>query len=311
MTFKTAKRILVIMSTYNGEMYLSEQIQSILDQVGVDLTLAIRDDGSEDNTAKIIRDFSEKDTRVIPIYGNNVGFRKSFFNTLREYSDYDYDYYAFSDQDDVWLPEKLAIAVDRLDKIDKPIKMYTSSLNVVDQNLNPMYLNSFSKLKISYGSALSRQRLAGCTMVFDKPLARLCQKYDMDKFQKDIISHDGAVYYICLACGGKIVYDNKSYIQFRRHNNTVTEHGKGFIKRLESIIAVFGNEKNIRLKRAESIYFTYENEMPREIKEFSQKIVGYNSNLQSKLNLAFDKRIKCNVAVLDMVYWFAILAGCY
>ena len=304
-------RILVVMSTYNGEKYLNGQIESILNQERVNLTLVIRDDGSKDKTPEIIKEYAEKDSRIIPIYGENIGFRKSFFNTLKDNVSDEYDYYAFADQDDVWMPDKLAVAVRKLEEIPDSIKMYSSSLNVVDQNLNPMYVNSFDHLMISYGSALSRQRLAGCTMVFDGAVANLCKKYDMDKFKNDLISHDGAVYYICLACGGKIIFDEKSYIYFRRHTGTVTEHGQGLVKRIMSVTDIFGKNRNLRLEQAKSILKVYEKDMPNGIRELSNKIVNYKQNLNNRVRLAFDKRIKCGIIPIDVIYCIAIMAGCY
>ena len=211
------KRILVIMSTYNGEKYVSEQIESILGQKNVEVTLVIRDDGSKDGTPTIIKEYVERDNRIVPIYGDNIGFRKSFFGTLIQSFQEKYDYYAFSDQDDVWLPDKLSVAISALEGIEGTNKLYASSLNVVDQNLNLMYINRFDKLKISYGSALSRQRLGGCTMVFDREAARLCCRFDMGMYP-DKLSHDGAVYFICLACGGKVYFDKTGHINFSGAN---------------------------------------------------------------------------------------------
>ena len=306
-------KVLVVMSTFNGEKYLSEQIDSILSQIGVDITLVIRDDGSKDRTTEIIKKYASKNNRIVPIYGRNIGFRKSFFNTLREYYSEDFDYYSFSDQDDVWMPEKLIKAIEALKKITdlNKGKLYASSLNVVDQSLKPMYINSFTNLRVSYGSALSRQRLAGCTMVFDSKIAKLCIKFDMDRYPEKLISHDGAVYYICLACGGNVYYDENSFIKFRRHTGTVTEHGRGVIKRVESITNIFKEYRNTRYEQNKALYETYHNEMTNEVKALSEKIMTYRNSLKSRLSLAMDKRIKCNLFVIDLVYWLAILLGCY
>lgn len=299
------------MSTYNGEKYLSEQIESILRQKDVDLELVIRDDGSNDETPSIIRKYAKLDKRIIPLYGQNIGFRKSFFSTLVDSVSDKYDYYAFSDQDDVWLEDKLSVAIDALDKIEGTIKLYTSSLNVVDQNLQKMYINSFNKLKISYGSALSRQRLAGCTMVFDKQLASLCGRLNMCNYPNKLISHDGAVYYICLACGGNVYFDINSHINFRRHVNTETEHGKGFKKRLDSITNIFGENKNNRYLQNKMINDLYGEYMPKVVKELSDNIIGYKESFRERIKLAFNKEIRCNIFPIDVAYFIAILFGFY
>lgn len=304
-------KVLVVMSTYNGEKYLNEQIESILRQRDVEIDLVIRDDGSKDITPSIIAEFAKKDKRIIPIYGNNIGFRKSFYNTLIDFFSDKYDYYAFSDQDDVWLDDKLSTAIRELEKINGSKKLYASSLNVVDQDLNPMYVNSFKKLKISYGSALSRQRLAGCSMVFDKEIVRLCRCFDINQYSNNLISHDGAVYFICLACGGTVFFDRVSHIKFRRHHGTVTEHGKGFLMRFNSIINIFGECRNIRFEQNKAIYETYNKEMPNDIKELSEEILSYKASFKNRINLIFEKKIKCNIKFIDFVYCLAILIGCY
>lgn len=93
------KSVQVVMSTYNGEKYLKEQIDSILSQEGVDVRLYIRDDGSSDRTTDILASYQEhKNVKIEK--GNNLGFAKSFLTALDECDEA--DYYAFSDQDDVW-----------------------------------------------------------------------------------------------------------------------------------------------------------------------------------------------------------------
>lgn len=99
------KSVQVVMSTYNGEKYLKEQIDSILSQEGVDVRLYIRDDGSSDRTTDILASYQEhKNVKIEK--GNNLGFAKSFLTALDECDEA--DYYAFSDQDDVWEKDKLS-----------------------------------------------------------------------------------------------------------------------------------------------------------------------------------------------------------
>ena len=100
--------VTVFMSTYNGEKYLEQQIESILHQEHVKVKLFIRDDGSKDNTIKILRKYS-KLSNIHVIYGDNIGYAKSFLKII-ENNEYT-SYYSFSDQDDIWLPNKLHEAI--------------------------------------------------------------------------------------------------------------------------------------------------------------------------------------------------------
>ena len=107
------KRAAVMMSSFNGERYLEEQLESILRNTGVDIDLYIRDDGSSDGTTRILQEYSRRD-HVFVQYGRHVGLGSSFMELLWSLPD-TYDYYSFSDQDDIWEKDKLITAVDRLD----------------------------------------------------------------------------------------------------------------------------------------------------------------------------------------------------
>lgn len=111
------KSVQVVMSTYNGEKYLKEQIDSILSQEGVDVRLYIRDDGSSDRTTDILASYQEhKNVKIEK--GNNLGFAKSFLTALDECDEA--DYYAFSDQDDVWEKDKLSTAIQSINTPSNP-----------------------------------------------------------------------------------------------------------------------------------------------------------------------------------------------
>lgn len=304
------KKIYVMLSSYNGEKYISEQINSILSQQNVTVELAIRDDGSSDGTVEMIKRIVDEDERVHLVEGSNVGFRRSFYNLLLEAPE-NCDYYAFSDHDDFWEPMKLRAAVEALEGAGEQVKMYASGLKVVDQDLNYQYLNSFSGIRISYGSALSRQRLAGCTMVFSPGLLKLCKKFRITEEMGNLFSHDAAVYYICLACGGKVVFDPNSYIQFRRHIGTVTEHGKGYWKRIESVLNVFNDFRDRRYKQAKLLFETYSEYMPEEIRTYSLKLTKYRDSIINTLSLLTDKRVRCGILSVDITNAIAIITRHY
>lgn len=102
-------KVCVLMSTYNGEKFLEEQLESIFNQKGVEILLLVRDDASTDKTVEILRKFRNKylGQMVILEGKNNIGWRASFLTLLYKAKEYSCPYYAFSDQDDVWLENKL------------------------------------------------------------------------------------------------------------------------------------------------------------------------------------------------------------
>ena len=124
--------VVVLLSTYNGERFLEEQLESIVAQKGVKPTIIVRDDGSTDRTREILDKWQEGG-RLRWYNGPNMGPARSFLNLLRD-SD-DADYYAFSDQDDYWLPEKLDVATSKLAPYGDEPALYFSQTQLVDKDL--------------------------------------------------------------------------------------------------------------------------------------------------------------------------------
>ena len=104
------KKIAVLLSTYNGEKFLSVQLESLLAQKDVDLTIFVRDDGSSDTTPNVLVQFAAQHNNIHLRLEKNIGVIASFFDLMTTVDD-DFDYYALADQDDYWLPEKLISAV--------------------------------------------------------------------------------------------------------------------------------------------------------------------------------------------------------
>ena len=109
----------VLMSTYNGEKYIREQIESILNQKKVKVHLLIRDDGSQDSTIEIVKEYANKYPNVSVYAGKNIGIGNSFMELLRNAPEA--DYYAFADQDDVWLDGKLERAIELIKATEQSI----------------------------------------------------------------------------------------------------------------------------------------------------------------------------------------------
>lgn len=133
-------KVNILLSTYNGEQFLAEQVKSIQEQTYQEWQLLIRDDGSSDGTVEVIKQLAAQDSRIHFINENqveNVGVIKSFHALLKHS---EADLYCFSDQDDFWLPEKISLQVAEAKKYsqDKPLLIYTD-LKVVDENLSVLH----------------------------------------------------------------------------------------------------------------------------------------------------------------------------
>ncbi len=305
-----SRKVLVMLSTYNGEKFVKEQIDSILSQKDVEVTLNIRDDGSTDNTRIELRRYKDE-ANVNIEYGQNIGFRKSFWHLLYNAND-DFDFYAFADQDDIWNEDKILNGIKALEAVEKDIcALYATGMDVVDENLCFIKKQEFPKLKISFGSALSRQRLAGCTMVFNRYLFNLCKKFDLENLENNIISHDGLVYYSCLICGGRVIFDKSSSMLFRRHSSTVTELGKGLLAKVNTLFKIFKEDKNKRYKQVKYLNEILDDYIDQVHRNHVYDILNYRSSFLIKLRLVLKTDINCNLVSVDFINRIAILFNCY
>lgn len=211
--------VAVMMSTYNGELYVKEQIMSILGQVGVNITLFIRDDGSSDKTIDIIKDFEKQNDNIHFIKGKNIGLGNSFMHILYETPE-NYDYYAFSDQDDIWDKEKIFKSIDTLNKTKK--QLYVSNQKCIDKSGNFIRMRYKSEPCLKPLDVLSQNRGTGCTMVFDKKFKSMLSDLSHRPSEKllKVRIHDVWVTMIG-SITQSIVYDNNSYINYRQHDNNV------------------------------------------------------------------------------------------
>lgn len=225
-------KVLVLLSTYNGEKYLHEQLNSLLNQKGVEVTVMVRDDGSKDRTVEIIEEYQQKTKQFILLRGDNCGSCNSFFKLMKEGCKYrdEYDYFAFCDQDDVWLDDKLEAAVKILDNnvVESIPGLYMSAYQMVDADLNRIE-TPVRIPKLSLPAAFASNCATGCTMVFNSELLAAAS---IACNTKDVIMHDYWVYLVCLAKGGFVYYDSVPHILYRQHgNNVIGGIGDSFLKR--------------------------------------------------------------------------------
>lgn len=212
-------KVNILMATYNGEKFLAQQIESIQKQTFKEWNLLIRDDGSSDETCDIIRNFTAKDSRIRFINENehhNLGVIKSFF-TLVNYEVA--DFYFFSDQDDVWLPEKLSVSLEaaKHKASDVPLLVYTD-LKVVNQELNILQ-DSMIRAQSHHANTtllpeLTENTVTGGTMMINHALA---EKWFTPN---DILMHDWFLALLAASLG-EIIYLDLPTQLYRQHDNNV------------------------------------------------------------------------------------------
>ena len=217
------KKVKVLLSAYNGESYIARQIDSILAQKHQNLELYVRDDGSKDPTCDIIRSY-EKKGLLHAEYGKNMGFAKSFFRLIQLCGDA--DYFAFSDQDDVWFPNKIEMALDRLQKAqeEKPT-LYFSNFDYYDTELHFQGHREITKPKICFRNALVDCVPLGFNSVFN----RKARELTLSHFPEESTGHDWWMYMLCTGLGD-VIYDERPTVKYCRHEENVSDNGDSFLK---------------------------------------------------------------------------------
>lgn len=240
------KKVAVLLSTYNGEKYVGAQIHSILTQSYKNLVLVVRDDGSSDKTVKIVKEYMENYSNIKLVEGKNLGFIKSFFELLKLEKA---DYYAFADQDDVWLPDKIALAVKSLNKLDdsKPNMAFSNS-DYYDVDMKLIKEGEKGKT-FSFTNSLYECVTQGMTMVINQKTKDTI----LDYMPERVFFHDWWVYMICSGMGN-VAYDDVTTVKYRRDGKNATAEGESFIKLLIwRIKNLFGKDGllDIRIQQSE------------------------------------------------------------
>ena len=219
------EKIQVLLSTYNGEKYIKEQIDSILKQEEVEISLLIRDDGSCDKTLEIIEDFKKSNPNITYYSGKHLGPARSFMDLINNSGEF--NYYAFSDQDDVWKPKKLISAINKLNQSNQP-SLYLSSMDIVDENLN-FIETKYVDGNFCFEGEMIKNFATGCTQVFNKSLKEIIKSYTPNY----IIMHDSWITRVCYAIGGNVIIDKNSYINYRQHQNNVLGYKEKSLQKLK------------------------------------------------------------------------------
>ena len=304
--FIAMEKVVVLLSTYNGEKYLVEQLNSLVGQRGVDVDIIVRDDGSIDGTINILNEWQSKD--LLRWYsGGNMGSAASFMDLL--YKSPDADFFAFCDQDDVWFPDKLIRAVELLKERgrNEVPNLYFSAQTLVDMDKNVIGYNAPKRL-LTFGESLLRNPAAGCTMVFTKELRDLIIREKPDY----VYMHDMWLYMVCLSVGGEIIYDPKPSMLYRQHSNNVVGCNQSFFSKLRRRFKIFLNSKDsVRLKTCNQLLKCYSKDMTARHVYILNNITTYRSSVKSKLRVLCFRELKTTSVFAKFALFVAVLTNRY
>jgi glycosyltransferase involved in cell wall biosynthesis len=225
--------VLILLATYQGERYLKDQLDSIAQQTYPHWQLLISDDGSQDGTCDIARNFSGMvRQKVNLIKGPISGSTRNFFHLMHSVDMVrEAELYAFCDQDDVWLPEKLERAVKNYTSQalhSTQAYLYCTRTQVVDQNLKFLDFSPKPSKKLGFGNALLQNIASGNTMVFNHRLLTILL---LVKPENSVV-HDWTAYQAATGCGAVVYFDTTCSVLYRQHSNNLIGVNTSFSQKL-------------------------------------------------------------------------------
>ena len=296
--------VCILMSTYNGEKYIIEQLNSLLNQEDISAQILIRDDGSTDNTINIIKKYASLYKQINVIYGTNIGVKNSFFELIRHAPNA--QYYAFCDQDDIWDNKKLINAVQKMkNNIDEPM-CYFSNYRLIDQN-NNIILDKGNRHKKQYllADILYSNPAPGCSMVLNNKLWSLLKE---QMIPENTFMHDRWI--LLVSCFiGKVIYDNKPSFSYRQHsNNTVGYSQNTFVMKIvKKVKDIFLSRKIPVEDEVQEIYKTFYKKIHPKYNLFLTKISTYQSSFFIKISLLLDSNLKCSSLLTELILKIRII----
>jgi glycosyltransferase involved in cell wall biosynthesis len=214
-------RVIVLMSTFNGERFIDEQVRSILDHLPSGGLLMVRDDGSSDGTVSRIQAFN--DSRIQLLRGENIGFAHSFL-TLLTLTPPDTDLVMFSDQDDVWMDGKIQRAWQYLQALQNQPALYCSAQMLVNESLVKLHPTPPWPHPPSFNNALVENVVTGCTAALNQRAVALLQSAGVPE---SVHFHDWWMYLVVSAFG-TVVLDDEPTVLYRQHGTNQIGRGSGW-----------------------------------------------------------------------------------
>ncbi len=242
--------VAILMCTYNGARFLKEQLASFETQDHQELALWVSDDGSRDDTLSLLEQHRQS-SRIDPftvVRGPSNGFSANFLSLLYR-PEIQADFYAFSDQDDVWDSDKVSRALTALGKIDDDVPaVYFSRTRLVDANLQSIGMSPLCAREPGFRNALVQSLGGANTLVLNQAARDLLRRANIPS----VVSHDWWIYLVISGAGGEVIYDPDASLSYRQHESNVIGSSSGIWAALTRIAMLLSgrykawNEQNIR-----------------------------------------------------------------
>jgi len=300
--------VCILMSTFNGEEFLVEQLDSLLNQQGVDVTIIVRDDGSSDGTRRILERYQEANRNIQVHPGANLGVVPSFLELMRIAPASSAGYFALCDQDDVWLPEKLSHAVRALESDKSTPRLYCSVVRYVDKSLRHLG-SSRPGIRPDFRNAVVENIATGCTVVFNRALLQLVNS----AAPRRALMHDWWLYLVASAFGD-VVFDRQSWILYRQHGRNVIGGTTSIMRMM--VIRI----RRMRLRQggvfrcsdqAEEFLRCFGERCPPAHRQLLEEMLAVRKSLFRRIRFAFAGKIRRNHWIDDGLLRLLLIAGHY
>lgn len=231
-------RVAILLATYNGGRFLASQLESLESQIHQNWFVIASDDGSSDSTLKILKEYQERwpQGKLTIRSGPQQGYCKNFLSMACDNSIVA-DFYAFCDQDDVWFPEKLTVAIENINKNqgNGAPYVYCGRTTYVDEKLKKIGYSPLFAFPRTFRNALIQSIAGGNTMVFNQKTKDLLEKVGVVEHP----SHDWWIYQLATGAGGDVFYDPSPQILYRQHKDALVGGNTSFGAKIERVSMVF------------------------------------------------------------------------
>ena len=210
-----APLVTILLCTFNGETFLEAQLASLERQVHKNWRLIVSDDGSTDGTLALLDQFARRVPQSVELRSGPRQGPATNFLSLAADPQIDGDYFAFCDQDDIWYPEKLQVALDRLQSIGehKPVVYGARTHLIGAEGRDSGFAPLFDKPP-TFANALAQSIAGANTMMFNRAVKRLFERTGM----LEVVSHDWWAYQLVCGSGGVLIYDHEPHLDYRQHS---------------------------------------------------------------------------------------------
>ena len=227
--------VVILLCTYNGNCFLAEQLDSLETQTYSNWVVVASDDGSTDQTLETLRSYQDKwPTGKLTIRkGPKSGFCSNFMS-LTCNSNIKGDYYAFCDQDDVWLPTKLSVAIENIlvNQIKQVPYVYCGRTHYVNYQLKPCGSSPLFTFPRTFRNALVQSIAGGNTMVFNQATKSLIEMAGV----LEVVSHDWWLYLLVSGAEGNVFYDPVPQLLYRQHEHALVGGNDSLLSKSRRIL---------------------------------------------------------------------------